>query len=878
LRIASVKSLFILACLLITVVHNSYSQTVIQRDTTITFPADSSKQTATGDSFLDDKVNYKAEDSTLADMANKKAFLYNKAEVYYQDMILKAGYIEIDFEKKMVIAKGMVDSSGKLVQRPVFEQGPEKFTAGEITYNFETRKGKIKDVITQQGDGYIHGSDIKKDTNNMYYVAFGRYTTCDLEDEPHYYLQAKKIKVIPNDKIITGPAELYIADVPTPLLLPFGYFPNKKGRRSGLIMPGYGETARLGFFLSNGGFYYGGSEVFDLSLLGDIYSNGGFSARANSNYNKRYRYNGRATFSYGHLYTGSANPELAHQPIQNDFKLSWFHAQDAKAHPDSRFSADVNLGTSTFGRNNGSVNTDYINTTYSSNINYYKGFTGTPFTLNIGARHSQSILSRTIDILLPNIGVSMSRITPFKNNNRIGKRWYDQVGISADLQASNSISTYDTILYKGKNLEKKMQNGAMLRVPISTTFNILKYIHVTPSINTTTNLYLRTIRKRYGRDNEKFYQVYTDTVPTLTVSNEVRASTAFSTMLYGDYFFKAKHLKQIHHVVTPTMSLNFKPDYSQRQFGYYKSYTDSAGVDHEYSIFEGSMMGGPAAGREGSIGFSLNNTLEAKIKSDTDSGDVFKKLTLLDNLSASIAYNAAVKQFNWSPLGIAARTRLFNKLDITSSAVFDPYRLKEINGTMQRVNQLLICHGGIARLTNASASVSTSLRSKDKSQVKNTSEPNVGAAPPPATLREELQYINDNPNAYIDFNVPWNLNIGYNINYTPVYKSQKEKEKEQLSGVVSAVRPFTQSLSFSGDVSVTKSWKVNISSGYDFITNKLTLTSINIYRDLHCWELHFNWVPFGYRQSFLLEINVKSSMLRDLKLKKQSLNNNAVGY
>lgn len=863
MRIVSVKPFFILACLLITAIYNGYSQTTITRDTTLTLPADSSKKTSTGDSFLDDKVNYKAEDSTLADMANKKAFLYNHAEVYYQDMTLKAGYIEIDFEKKIVIAKGIPDSTGKLSQRPVFEQGPEKFTAGEITYNFETKKGKIKDVITQQGDGYIHGKDIKKDTNNMYYVAYGRYTTCDLDEDPHFYLQAKKIKVIPNDKIITGPAELYIADVPTPLLLPFGYFPNKKGRRSGLIMPGYGETTRLGFFLSNGGFYYGGSELFDLSLLGDIYSNGGFSARANSSYNRRYRYTGRVQFSYGHLFAPGANPELEHQTILNDFRFAWSHSQDPRAHPDSRFSADVNLGTSTFGKNNGSVNTDYLNTTYSSNINYYKGFTGTPFTMNIGARHSQSILSRTIDVLLPNLGISMSRITPFKNNNRIGKRWYDQVGISADIQASNSISTYDSILYKGKNLQKKMQNGATLRVPISTTFNILRYIHVTPSISTTTNLYLRSIHKRYDPDTKK---VITDTVPTVSVTNEARASTSFSTMLYGDYFFKTKHLKQIHHVVTPNLNFNFKPDYSQHQFGYYKSYKDTTDINHEYSIYEGSLFGGPTAGKDGSVGFGLSNTLEAKIKNASDSGDVYRKVTLLDNLSASIAYNAAVKEYNWSLIGVNARTRLFNKLDITSSATFDPYRMEE----GRRINQLLICHGGFVRMTNASASVSTSLRSKDKSQQKTNTEPNVGAPPPPPTLREELQYINDNPAAYIDFNVPWNLNIGYNLNYIPQYQTK-------VSTTTSTIRPFTQSLSFSGDISITKGWKINASSGYDFITNKLTLTSINIYRDLHCWELHFNWVPFGYRQSFLLEINVKSSMLRDLKLKKQSLNS-VVGY
>lgn len=826
----------------------AYSQTTIKADTTISLGTDSTKQSS-NDSFLDDKVNYKSEDSTTADLINKKAYLYNHAEVYYQDMILKAGYIEIDFGKKLVVARGVVDSSGKIVQRPVFEQGPEKFTAGEITYNFETKKGKIKDVITQQGEGYIHGTDIKKDTNNMYYVAAGRYTTCDLEDNPHYYLQAKKIKVIPNDKIITGPSELYIADIPTPLVLPFGYFPNRKGRRSGLIMPGYGETDRLGFFLSNGGFYYGGSEKFDVAVLGDIYSTGGFAARTTSKYAKRYKYNGNFGFNYAHLYTETANTELPNQPIQNDFKLLWSHNQDPKAHPDSRFSASVNLGTSTYGQYNGSVNTDYINTSYNSNINYYKGFTGTPFTMNVGIRHTQTLSTRIIDIMLPTVSASMSRINPFKSNTRIGKRWYDDIGISANLSATNSITTLDTLLFKEGTLKNKMRNGASLNVPISTSFNVFKYIHVNPSINTTSNLYFQTIRKTYDPDTRK---VIMDTIHEVRVSNEASANTGINTLLYGDYFFKTKHLKQIHHVVTPGLNLTYRPDYAQPQFGYYKTIKDSTGRYNPYSIFETGVFSGPGAGKVEAIGFSLSNTLEAKIKSDSDSGDVFKKVTLLDNLSASVSYNAAAEHFKWSQISLSGRTRLFNKLDINSSASFDPYQMKD----NVRIDYLELEEGRLARLTNVTTSISTSLRSKDKKSTTN-STPNIGAAPPPASVREELQYINDHQDVYIDFNIPWSLNISYNAYYTPL----------------NTTLPFTQSISFSGDLALTKSWKISGSSGFDFITKKLTVTSINVYRDLHCWELHFNWVPFGFRQSFMLEINVKSSMLKDLRLKKQSPNN-----
>jgi lipopolysaccharide assembly outer membrane protein LptD (OstA) len=845
LRIVSVKSFFILACLLITAIRHGYSQTGGKPDS-VAVSTDTLKPSA-GGSFLDDKVNYKAEDSTTADLNHKKAFLYNHAEVYYQDMTLKAGYIEIDFEKKLITARGIADSSGKIVQRPVFEQGADKFTAGEIIYNTDSRKGKIKDVLTQQGDGYIHGSDIKKDTNNMYYVASGRYTTCDLEDEPHYYLSAKKIKVIPNDKIITGPAELYIADVPTPLVLPFGYFPNKKGRTSGLVMPSYGESNLLGFFLSNGGFYYGGSELFDLTILGDIYSHGGFATRNSANYSKRYLYNGRVGFNYSRMYGPGANPELLHQSMLNSYQLDWSHSQDSRSHPDSRFSAQVSLATFNYNKYNSSVTGAYLNNSTLSSISYYKGFTGTPITMTMNGRAAQNLLTRKIDITLPSLNVNMGMITPFKNENRIGKRWYDQVRVSAALTASNSISTYDTLLFKEKTL-KKMQNGANLNIPITTSFTVLKYIQISPSISTNTNLYFQSIRKRYDSISHK---IVTDTIGGVRASSEARAAASVTTKLFGDYFFKTKHLKQIHHVLTPSIAVGFRPDYAQSQFGYYGTVHDSNGVAVSYSHFENALNSGPTAGKEGSVQFSLGNTLEAKTRQNTDSGSVDKKLTLLDNLSGSISYNAAAQHYKWSQIGLNARTRLFNKLDINAGATYDPYQV--IAG--RRADTLEIMDGHhLARLSNINASISTSLKSK----VKKTESSNKTTAAPamPATSKDELQFILDHPNTYVDFNIPWNLNIYYNAYYS--------------ISPINNVKQFTQSITFNGDITITKNWKISGSSGYDLRSNKFTVTSLNVYRDLHCWELHFNWVPFGFRQSFLLTINVKSAMLKDLRVKKQS--------
>ncbi len=829
-------------------------------DTTIVM--DTAKKVVVGGGFLDDKVNYKAEDSTVADLKNKKAYLYHHAEVYYQDMTLKAGYIEIDFEKKLVVAKGIPDSTGQIVQRPVFEQGPEKFTAGQITYNFETKKGKIKDVITQQGEGYIHGTDIKKDTSNVYYVAEGKYTTCDLENDPHYYFSAKKIKVIPNDKVVCGPTELFIADVPTPLMLPFGYFPNKKGRKSGIIIPGYGRSNRLGYFLSRGGFYYGGSEVFDALITADVYSNGGYSLYETTNYSKRYKYGGSISLTYVNTYLPTSNPELENQPKRNDGQIRWEHRQDPKANPGSTFSASVDYATPTFGKNNGDIGREYIKTDYYSRLNYNKQFTGTPFALTASGSFYQNIITRQTNINLPDLVVSSSRILPFKNDSRIGKRWYDQIGIAPQLTANNSLNTIDTLLSK-PGIFKKMNSKAVLSMPIMTTFTILKYIQVTPSINTNGYLHFKSFHQRYDKDSNK---VYIDTLERINFYADAQASTALSTMVYGDYFFKTKHLKQIHQVVTPSVSFVYKPDYSEKQFGYYgRYYNDSAKKEFRYPYFGNN--GGPTMGKSQSINFNLNSTLEAKIKKDSDSGEVFKKIKLLESIGASLNYNAAANealgQYKWSDLILSARTRLFDKVDVNAGAVYDLYHYE---GKL-KVPYLQLQYGHLASLSSFNTSISTSLRAKEKKKEETTPAPASGTPPPSvfndqASIEEQLQYLINHGTTYVDFNVPWNLFMNYNFYYYPR----------------NSVNIINQTLGFSGDLGLTPRWRVNFSSGFDFETLKVTNTSITIHRDLHCWEMQFMWVPFGYRQTFLLTINVKSSMLRDLQLKKQNQENQAVGY
>ncbi|MCX6294781.1 MAG: putative LPS assembly protein LptD, partial [Bacteroidetes bacterium] len=787
-------------------------------------------------SFLKDKVSYSASDSMLIDQVNQKAYLYNNAVVVYDGLNLKAGYIEIDFAKNMVYATVMKDSAGKYVQKPVFEQGEDKFTAEKITYNFNTKKGKIVDVITQQGEGFIHGRDIKKDTNNVYYVGHGKYTTCDLE-HPHFYIGAKKIKVIPNDKIITGPAVLYIADIPTPLAIPFGFFPNKKGRASGILLPTYGESTNMGFFLKDGGFYFGMNENVDLALRGDVFSNGGYGLKANSSYRKRYRYNGGLSVNYSRFIEG--DKEIPNSKTRNDFFVRWSHTQDPKSKPNSRFSANVNAGSSSYNKYNGSVNGDYLSNTFQSNISYSKTFQGTPFNFSASARHSQNTISKKVDISLPELALNMNRIYPFKNNKHVGNRWYDKIGLSASANARNDINSYDTLLFTNRTVQQ-MRNGVRFTVPISTSFNVLKYFTFTPTINTASNIYFETIQKHY---DQNINHVFTDTITGVKMANDFSVSSGLSTRLYGDYFFRTKRLKQIRHVATPTISASYRPDFSEKGYGYYKKVqSDSIGTEQEYSIFQNGIYGTPLSGKSGLIGFSLNNSLEAKIREKTDSGNVDKKVKLLESFNIGFSYNLAAKNYNWSAININGRTKLFNVLDINASASLDPYQIDSVGNRIEKYEWK---NGKAGRITSSNLSMSTNLRSKEGDGSKPKSSI--------AGTQDELDYINSHQDAYVDFNVPWNLNMYYNINYS------KPGIKETVS----------QSVTFNGDVSLTKKWKISLSSGYDFTRKEMTLTSVNVYRDLHCWEMRFNWVPFGFRQSFSIDINVKSSILKDLKLSRR---------
>jgi hypothetical protein len=767
------------------------------------------------------------------DVINQKMYLFGSAEVTYEDLNLKAGYIELDMKSNMVFAKGRKDSVGNETELPVFTQGPQSFKSHQMTYNFQTKKGRISEVITKEADGYIHGETVKKDSSNTVYIRNGKYTTCDLE-HPHYYIEAKKLKVIPNDVIVTGPANLVINDIPTPLVVPFGFFPNKRGQKSGLLIPTYGESASLGFFLRDGGFYWGVSDKLDVALRGDIYSRGSWGAKTSINYVKRYKYTGNFQVNFSNIKIGEK--ELPTFSQQKDFIIRWSHSQDVKARPGVTFMASVNAGSSNYNRYNSYNPNVYLNNMLQSQISLSKSWLGTPFYLTTSARHSQNTQTKKVDLSLPQVAFFMNRIYPFKSKTRAIPMWYDKIGLSYSAEVRNDISTYDSLFFKPVTY-KQMRNGFHQSIPISTSLNVLKYFTVSPSATFNSSAYYQTITKRFDKDTKT---VITDTVQGVKVANDFIFSTNLNTKIYGNYQFRKAYVKQIRHLIIPNVSYSYRPDFSEPQWGAYKKVqADTVGNKQEYSIFQNNLWGAPPSGQSSTISWAINNTLEAKVRDSKDTVNHEKKIHIIDMFTISSAYNTALHNFKWQLINMSARTKLFKYLDVNFNGVLDPYQIDDKGVRIEKFQ--FDRTGNLGRLTNYTVALSTSLRSQTNTAAKQSTK----------GTKDEVSFINKNPGAYVDFNIPWSLNMYYNFSY-----------------VKQGVLPMqqTQSLTFNGDVNLTKKWKIGFTSGYDFKFDQFTFTQLNIYRDLHCWEMKITWVPFGPRQSYMVDINVKSAVLQDLRL------------
>lgn len=802
-------------------------------------------------------VIYKANDSIAIELDTRKAFLYSEGDISFQDMNLKADAIMVDFNNQILNAKGIADSNGKYSGRPVFKQGESEYIADTLSFNYNTKKGVIWGVITQEGDGYLHGSKIKKINDSVMYLNSGQYTTCNFS-HPHFAINFSQSKLITNDKIVTGPAYVTIEDVPTPLAIPFAFFPLAHDRSSGIILPSYGWMNGRGYYLKDGGYYFAINDFVDLSLMGELYTNLSWSAEAKSNYYRRYKHKGYFDLRYGITKTGIAGDTNTFKKY-SDFKVTWHHDQDAKSNPNSRFSADVNLISRNYNRNT-TNSSDYFNSTTTSSISYTASL-GSWFNLAISARESYNVQTGLMNIKLPSVSLSSTTFYPFRRKSPSGSyRWYENISMSYLLNGENNINTQDTNILK-KTVFKQMQYGVSHRIPIQSTLKVLKFFNWTNSLTYNERWHWSTINKSV--DSTGIMVI--DTIRGFRSNRDFSVSSSLSTRIYGLFNFKYGPLKALRHVINPSISFNFRPDFGSERLGYWRSYTDTTGYVHRYSIFEQSLYGGPADGRSGQLGFSIGNNLEAKIKPLHDTIGELKKIVLIESFNLSMNYDLARDSLNWSNLNVSGHTTLFKVLVLNYSGSFSPYEIDSLGNKHDKF--LWNTQRKLFSLNQStwSAQLSWSLNNQTFKQKKSEDKGSVvyPIFQTPYDLNPALMM-----GTYANFSVPWNLSVHYNLSYVSAYDAARFNIKNDL----------THSISLSGSLSLTSNWRFHFSTGYDFCNKGMSYTSIDIYRDLHCWEMRFNWIPFGYYKSWNFTINIKANSLHDVKYEKRENYQSNHGY
>jgi hypothetical protein len=823
----------------------TYSQTLTPKDTILkTTTAKDTLFKTTVDTLadeeapLDKKVIYNARDSIRYEAAANKAYLFGDAYVEYGDMSLKAEFIEIDNKKNLVTAYGTTDSTGKKVGTPIFKDNTQEFNAEKIMYNLKTKKGKIFNVLTKQGDLLVFGNEIKKDSTNIVYMKNLKCIPCQFEDAKTVF-RATRAKIIPDDKIVTGPMYLEIAGVPTPLVLPFGYFPNSKKRHNGLLLPFVGNSPGQGYFFKDGGFYWGISDKTDMVIHGDIYSNGSWGLRTTNDYMVAYKYNGMVNLGYSEFVIGDKDVPAQYSK-RKSYNINWIHNQDNKNNPSVRFSANVNYLNQKYNKFNSLNSGQYLANTFQSNISLTKSTRWSSISIN--AMGSQNTISGAVDLTFPQLTFNVNRFFPFKRANAVRPNVFDKLGVNYLLEARNTLSGYDSVLFKG-NIENRMRYGIRHTLPISTNFNVLKYITVTPALNLSSVMYTKTTRKEFLNDTKT---LKTDTVNGFVAGYDANFTTAVSTKLFMDYYFKFKRIKQIRHLLIPTVTYLYRPDFGKEHYGFWKQVSvDTLGHKQYYTVFQNNIFGGPALGMQNTLNFNLSNNLEAKVRQKTDSGYIYNKRTLLQNFSVNGSYNFAADSFRLSNINVSARNKLFKFFDVVGNAVFNPYvydTLRKRNIAKYKFNET----GSLATFTTANIAINAAFSSNVVEAIKNARKPpNMTNG---AERGAEKKPVTEGP-------LPWNLNIFYNLNISRPNPFLKPK--------------YTQSLNFSGAINVTKYWKLGATSGYDFTNKQLSYTSLNVYRDLKCWEARIDWVPFGFRKSYSFTINLKTSMLSDIKIPRQ---------
>lgn len=807
---------------------------------------------------IDNIIKYNARDSVSMDLSSRSATLYGDGHIDYDSMVLKAERIVVDFDRKILTAHGQPDTADGVVGRPFFLQGAAEYHADTITFNYSTKKGIINGVITQEGEGFLHGHKVKKLNDTVMYLSGGSYTTCNYA-HPHFAINFTKSKLITGDKIVTGPAWLSIEDVPTPIALPFAFFPITHTRRSGVLIPSYGWMNYRGYYLKDGGYYFALGDNWDLSLLGDIFTNLSWAVEARSNYYKRYKYRGAFDVRYGITYEGIRGDSNTFSSF-SDFKVTWTHNQDPKANPTSRFSANVNLQSRNYNRNTTNRN-DYFNSTTTSSISFTTSL-GSYLNLAASARESYNVQTGVMNIKLPSISLSSVTLYPLRRRNPIGGyRWWENISLSYVLNAENNVTAVDSLLFERSTLDA-MQYGIHHSIPLSSTVKLLRFFNWTNSLTYNERWHWSTIRQNYDNTTGT---VTVDTVRGFAANRDFNISSSLSTRVYGMFQFRKGPLKALRHVINPSVSFSYHPDFGRESYGWWRQYTDTNGYVHRYSIFQNSLYGGPPDGESGSIRFAVGNNLEVKVQNPFDSAAEVHKVTLLENLNLSISYDLARDSLNWSSLSISGRTTLFRTLVINYSGSFSPY----VIDTLGRLHNQFLWEKErrLFRADNStwSAQVSYSFNNNTfrRDGAKSQGHPTATILQTPYNYNPVLM-----TGGYVDFSVPWNISLNYNFSYVNTFVAREMNMSHQT----------IRSISLSGNVTFTKNWKVAMTTGYDFVGKGMSYTTVDIYRDLHCWEMKFSWVPFGYYRSWYFQINIKADALRDVKYDKRRSYQENGGY
>lgn len=851
---------------------------------------------------IDAPVKYSAEDSLVYDAESGTAYLYGNSKVDYENMKLTSDKVHMNLDKSTVRATGTVDSTaeGGIKGKPVFTMGKDEYKSDTMAFNFKSKKGLIKGVYTEQQDGFLSGEVGKRDSTGSIYLQHGRYTTCD-KPHPDFYIALSRAKVRPGKDVVFGPAYLVVADVPLPLAIPYGFFPFSKKYSSGFIMPSYGDESDRGFYLRDGGYYFAISDKWDLKLLGEIYTKGSWGVSAASNYRKRYRYSGSFLFSYQDSKSGDKGlPDFAEQ---ESFKIQWNHRQDPKANPYSSLAASVNFATSSYERNN--LNSMYnpqtlTQSTRTSSVSWSTGFSSIGLSLSATTNLAQNMRDSSIQITLPDLNISLSRFYPFKRKHLVGKeRWYEKISMSYTGQLANSISTKEDKLLHS-NLIKDWKNAFQHTIPVQANFTLFNYINVTPSFNFTDRMYSKKVTR--GWDNTLQKEVVRDTTYGFHNVYNWSMNVGASTKLYGFWVPNRKlfgdKIQAIRHVITPQVSFSYSPNFGARRYGYYDSYqyTDASGNVKlvEYSPYQDELYSVPGKYKTEMISWDVSNNIEMKVKSDKDTTG-YKKISIIDELGASMSYNAAADYHRWSDLSMRLRLKWWKNYTFSMNAQFATYAYElDANGKPYVGNHTEWGYGRLPRFQGMSQNFSFTLnpeklkkwfgRKDDKDDDKVSVDSDGPDTNIESNMDDDLEkgkyaakkkrgnIAETDDDGYMSFNMPWSLTIGYGI-------TMRENTAGRFNTkTMRYPYKFTQTLNFSGNIRISDGWNINFSSGYDFENHAMSMTTASLSRDLHCFNMSASVVLAPYT-SYNFTFRCNAATLTDaLKYDKRSGITNAVQW